>query len=572
MAELMNTTRRTMRLGEMLVSAGLISQDRLPVIVADAKKAGLRIGEYLVQKGIVSEQQVLDSVADQINCSVYNQHEFEPDLAVRTLIPVDFALPNRVLPLKIIDDVLYIALQGAPDFSLLDRISEMSGHDVEPVLCSRDQFLGLTKAIYGDYGAFDKALSEFRSEQTDDGGISLVTNPSDENLDVGTPNDAPVIRLVNLILTEGVRVNASDIHICPEKTQINVRYRIDGLLRNASVLPRTHVASLASRVKILGNMDISVTRVPQDGRFTVRVDNREINVRVSTMPTTNGENIVMRLLDMSSTRVYSLGDMGMCDSDRVQIERSSHKPYGMILSTGPTGSGKSTSMYSILRLINREDINIITLEDPVEYRMDGVRQVQLNTKAGMTFASGLRAILRQDPDVLMVGEIRDGETARIAVQAALTGHLVLSTLHTNDALGAVARLVDMGLEPYLVASVLLNSFAQRLVRRICPHCRENYEPRPEMLAHFSLSPADGPFTHGAGCTHCGGTGYLGRVGLFEVCSIDGEMQMAISQGRSMQDLYALRRAAGGRSMVVDASEKILSGITTVEEAIRVTMV
>ena len=387
----------------------------------------------------------------------------------------------------------------------------------------------------------------------------------------GDASEVPVIKLVNLIISEALKKGASDIHINPEKNEIKVRYRVEGLLRRASTIPVSMGSAVASRVKIMGNMDISETRLPQDGRFTVKAEGREVNVRVSTLPTTYGENIVLRLLDMASGIIYDLPKLGMNQADYASLTRCARKPYGMILSTGPTGSGKSSSLYAILKMLNREDVNIITLEDPVEYRLPGVRQVQLNVKAGMTFSSGLRSILRQDPDIIMVGEIRDKETAEIAVQAAMTGHLVLSTLHTNDALSAVYRLVDMGVPAYLVTSVLLCTFAQRLVRTVCPHCREEYMPNEAMLRDLGLRPEDGPFYHGAGCPQCGGTGYSGRTAIFEVLPMTDDFSRMVTKGESMQAVYRRALEEGLHTMRQDAAQKIRAGVTTCEEALRVTM-
>jgi len=326
-------------------------------------------------------------------------------------------------------------------------------------------------------------------------------------------------------------------------------------------------------MKILANMDITVSRIPQDGRFTLRMEKREINVRVSSLPTIYGENVVLRLLDMSSG-VYSLDRLGMIKSDRDKIETMSRKAYGMILSTGPTGSGKSTSLYSILNELNHPDTNIITLEDPVEYRIDNIRQVQLNRKAGMTFASGLRSILRQDPDIIMVGEIRDSETAAIAVQAAQTGHRLLSTLHTNDAAGAITRFVDMGVEPFLVASALLVSFAQRLVRTVCPYCKETYRPLESALVAWGLDKAENPnFQRGKGCYQCMNSGYKGRTGIFEVLVNDEVIQEMILKRKSAQDITRSACAAGKlRTLKDDAASKVLQGITTLEEAASAVMV
>ena len=327
--------------------------------------------------------------------------------------------------------------------------------------------------------------------------------------------------------------------------------------------------SIIARVKIIANMDITISRVPQDGRFTLKVERKEINVRVSSIPTIHGENIVMRLLDMSAG-IYTLDSLGMDADDMAKIEIMCNKPYGMILSTGPTGSGKSTSLYAILNSINKPDVNIITLEDPVEYRVNDIRQVQLNTKAGMTFASGLRSILRQDPDVIMVGEIRDAETAAVAVQAAQTGHRVLSTVHTNDAAGVITRFIDMGIEPFLISSVLIVSFAQRLVRTICPYCKESYIPPPKALAAFGITvneAKDAHFQHGRGCSQCNNTGYKGRTGVFEVLAIDEMIQDMIVNRRPNPEITRAAVAAGKlKTLQKHAAGKVIQGITTLEEA------
>lgn len=556
---------RSPRLGEQLVLKGILTEEALENALSAAKAADMKLGEYLTSHGIVPEEDILKALSEQLNFPLYNPDEFPLDTHLKDLVPQDVARENRLVPLSLEGGVLYCALLDPNNFRALDTVEETCRCQVEPVLCTKADFVRLFSAVYGEYSAFSEMLGEIDADTAPDTGMAdeeVITN--------NAVDDVPVIRLVNLILSEGVKVGASDIHINPEKTTVNVRYRVEGMLRKASEVPLKLAPSVVSRIKIMGNMDISETRLPQDGRFTIKVEGHEINVRVSSIPTTYGENVVMRLLDMSAQRIYELPKLGMGPEDYELVTQAAHKPYGMILSTGPTGSGKSSSLYAIIKLINRDEVNIMTLEDPVEYRMAGVRQVQLNVKAGMTFSSGLRAILRQDPDILMVGEIRDRETAQIAVQAALTGHLVLSTLHTNDALSAVNRLVDMGVEPYLVASVLLCSFAQRLVRCVCPHCREQYQPSIGLLHVFGLTPEDGPFFHGKGCPRCGGTGYMGRTAIFEVFPMLDELQEMITAGKSKQEIYRRARELGIRTMTDDAAKKIRAGITTAEEAIRVT--
>ena len=556
---------RSPRLGEQLVLKGILTEEALGNALSAAKAANMKLGEYLTSHGIVPEEDILKALSEQLNFPLYNPDEFPLNTNLKDLVPQDVARENRLVPLTLEEGVLYCALLDPNNFRALDTVEETCRCQVEPVLCTKADFVRLFSAVYGEYSAFSEMLGEIDADTAPDAGRAdeeVITN--------NAVDDVPVIRLVNLILSEGVKVGASDIHINPEKTTVNVRYRVEGMLRKASEVPLKLAPSVVSRIKIMGNMDISETRLPQDGRFTIKVEGHEINVRVSSIPTTYGENVVMRLLDMSAQRIYELPKLGMGPEDYKLVTQAAHKPYGMILSTGPTGSGKSSSLYAIIKLVNRDEVNIMTLEDPVEYRMAGVRQVQLNVKAGMTFSSGLRAILRQDPDILMVGEIRDRETAQIAVQAALTGHLVLSTLHTNDALSAVNRLVDMGVEPYLVASVLLCSFAQRLVRCVCPHCREQYQPSIGLLHVFGLTPEDGPFFHGKGCPRCGGTGYMGRTAIFEVFPMLDELQEMVTAGKSKQEIYRRARELGIRTMADDAAKKIRAGITTAEEAIRVT--
>ena len=556
---------RSPRLGEQLVLKGILTEEALENALSAAKAANMKLGEYLTSHGIVPEEDILKALSEQLNFPLYNPDEFPLDTHLKDLVPQDVARENRLVPLTFEEGVLYCALLDPNNFRALDTVEETCRCQVEPVLCTKADFVRLFSAVYGEYSAFSEMLGEIDADTAPDAGRAdeeVITN--------NAVDDVPVIRLVNLILSEGVKVGASDIHINPEKTTVNVRYRVEGMLRKASEVPLKLAPSVVSRIKIMGNMDISETRLPQDGRFTIKLEGHEINVRVSSIPTTYGENVVMRLLDMSAQRIYELPKLGMGPEDYKLVTQAAHKPYGMILSTGPTGSGKSSSLYAIIKLVNRDEVNIMTLEDPVEYRMAGVRQVQLNVKAGMTFSSGLRAILRQDPDILMVGEIRDRETAQIAVQAALTGHLVLSTLHTNDALSAVNRLVDMGVEPYLVASVLLCSFAQRLVRCVCPHCREQYQPSIGLLHVFGLTPEDGPFFHGKGCPRCGGTGYMGRTAIFEVFPMLDELQEMVTAGKSKQEIYRRARELGIRTMADDAAKKIRAGITTAEEAIRVT--
>jgi len=382
-------------------------------------------------------------------------------------------------------------------------------------------------------------------------------------------SQAPVIRMVNSILGQAVREHASDVHLSPEKDSIQLRFRVDGKLRMIPAPPKASFLPLVSRLKIMGNMDIAVSKIPQDGRFTFITQRREFNVRASSLPTVHGENIVLRLLERNAHGL-SLGELGLSNADRAKVEAAVIKPYGLIVAAGPTGSGKSTTLYALLKHINTPDINIVTLEDPVEYRIPTVRQVQLNRKAGMTFASGLRSILRQDPDVVLVGEVRDSETAEIAVQAGLTGHRVLTTLHTNDAATAITRLIEMGIQPYLVSTVLLASVSQRLLRKNCPHCIESYTPRKDMLMAFGISAELLPkfnFQRGTGCRTCHQTGYSGRMAIYEVLQVDEMVQDMITRGATAKDIAkACVQARTMRTLKADALAKVARGLTTLEEA------
>ncbi len=386
---------------------------------------------------------------------------------------------------------------------------------------------------------------------------------------------APVIRLVNSILRQAVNEKASDIHISPEKDRASVRMRIDGKLHEVPPPPRATLAGIVSRIKILANMDITNTRIPLDGRFNIQVDNQEISLRVSTLPTIYGENMVMRLLFVSAGALQ-LEDLGLLDDDYDALLKLAHQPYGMILSAGPTGSGKSSSLYALLQKVIDPEVNIITLEDPVEFRMTGVRQVQLNVKAGMTFASGLRSILRQDPDIIMVGEIRDAETASISTQAALTGHLVLSTIHTNDSASSVTRLTNMGVEPFLISSSLLGVCAQRLIRRNCTYCAEPFTPDDSLLKYWGITQeqsANATFKKGNGCTYCMQSGHKGRMGVYEILNVDDDVrEMIINEATSTEISLTLKKAGKLKLLKDIAQIKVMEGLTTFDEAAKTVLV
>lgn len=565
-----------MRLGEMLVSAGLLSEEQLQQALREQQKAGLKLGEYLIRQSIIKESQVIDLISRQMKIKKFNHQEFPLNTEMAAYVPAEMAMKYKAVPIHVQSNLLMLAMVDPMDINALDAIEILANMEVEPVICSEQEANQLIAGIYGVRTGMDglmEDISSLKLEIDDDAAPTKSAGDVQVSSLEDMASEVPVIRLVNSILSQAVREKVSDVHISPEKEHVQVRYRIDGTLQEIPSPPKSMHLPVVSRLKILGNMDIANTRIPQDGRFTIMMEGREINVRVSTLPTIYGENVVLRLLDMSAGG-YSLDELGMAESDQKKIEQVLQKPYGMVLCTGPTGSGKSTSLYSMLRMVNTPDINIITLEDPVEYRVENIRQVQLNTKAGMTFAGGLRSILRQDPDVIMVGEIRDHETANIAVQAALTGHRLLSTVHTNDAAGAITRFVDMGVEPFLISSVLLVSIAQRLVRKTCPYCRESYTPDPALLRFWGLQDVkDAHFQRGTGCYRCNNTGFKGRCGVYEILLNDEQVQEMILHRASSQEITrTLQKNGNLRTLKEDAAFKVLEGITTLEEATRAVMV
>lgn len=559
------------RLGEMLVENRILTEEKLEQALIEQKKTGLKLGQYLTRQGVVNEQQIIDLLSQQLKIQKYHPEKFPLDIDLVRHIPIEIAQKYQIAPLKKKGRLLTIAMVDPLDINAMDTIEVLTNSEVEPVVCSEREVNQIINGLYGMQSGLSSVVDNIEIDLEPE--EQKEEEKSKDDVQIASLQDmageAPVIRLVNSIFSQAVRDGVSDVHISPQSDTVQLRFRVDGKLLEVPSPPKTLFLPIVARMKILANMDITVSRIPQDGRFTLKVDNKEINVRVSSIPTIYGENIVLRLLDMSGG-IYTLDRLGMAAEDMEKIEKMSIKPYGLILSTGPTGSGKSTSLYAILNSINKPDINIITLEDPVEYRINNIRQVQLNRKAGMTFASGLRSVLRQDPDVVMVGEIRDAETAAISVQAAQTGHRVFSTMHTNDATGVITRFIDMGIEPFLISSVLLVSFAQRLVRMVCPYCKEQYSPPPKALADFGITVEDArnaTFQRGRGCSQCKSTGYKGRTGLFEVLVNDEMIQDLIMKRKSSQEISRAAEAAGRlRTLRADAAIKVMKGITTLEEA------
>ncbi len=560
------------RLGEMLIEKGLMTEDRLELALLGQKRAKMKLGQYIIREGTVSETMMADIVSSQLKIERYHPDNYPLETNLSDILPIEIVNKYQAVPIQKKNSLLIIAMTDPSNIKGLDAIETFTGTEVDTVLCTEQELNFLITTIYGTKSGIGSVLGDIE-------GMQYISNPDEtenilatEDVEVTSlqnmAEEAPVIRLVNEILSQAVREGASDVHISPEKDSVQIRLRVDGKLREVPSPPKFMILPIVSRLKILSNMDISVSRTPQDGRFTAKMNNKEINIRASIIPTIYGENMVLRILD-TSAGIYELKELGMSDKEIEKVESTVNKPYGMILSTGPTGSGKTTTLYSILKELNQPDINIITLEDPVEYRIDKIRQTQLNRKAGMTFASGIRSILRQDPDVIMVGEIRDAETAAVAVQAALTGHKVLSTIHTNDAAGAITRLIDMNIESFLISSVMLLSIAQRLIRKVCPYCKESYEPRPEILKYWGVenNSHNAGFFQSKGCFNCINTGYKGRIGIFEVLVIDEMIQDMIIKNKSAQEINrAAKQTDNFTTLKEDVAQKIIRGITTVDEA------
>lgn len=545
------------RLGDILLEAKLITPDQLAAALEIQKASGGRLGEILVGMGLVNEQDMARVLAQQTGLPYLPPQELKVNPAVVRLIPETVARQHRLLPLAADENTITVAMADPLNVFALDEVALLTRKKVQAVVTTgRD---------------IDKALQRaYQLSQAPE----LPSPPPEEELEVfrlrELVEEAPVVRLVNNIIDRAIEEGASDIHLEPQEDLLRVRYRIDGLLQEVMTQPKSVHAAVISRIKIMAGLDISIRRQPQDGRIEVRDQGRNVDLRVSTLPTIHGEKVVIRLLDKRGaiTRLETLGFLPEMLEEYLRLIR---KPYGMILITGPTGSGKTTTLTATLYQLNTPDKNIITVEDPVEYEIPGVNQVQVNEKVGLTFASGLRSILRQDPNIIMVGEIRDRETAEIAVRSALTGHLVLSTVHTNDAAGALTRLVDMGVEPFLIASSVIGVVAQRLVRALCPRCRTPFPlpaEAPERLA-FGLGAEEMTFYRPRGCSHCGDSGYRGRLPIFELLVVSPAIRALVMQRAATGQIRQQAIREGMKTLLEDGLAKARAGLTTLEEVQRV---
>ncbi len=554
------------QLGEILIRDKGVPEDTVRQALREQESSSLRLGELLRDKGVTTEVVLAEALATQSGMEYVAEPKVKTSaLHLLTTVPISYAKENLAVPLEINGQTIRLAVVDPCNNQIFNDLSVLTGCRIIPCLAEPDKLIAAINLGYEALsGGGDSSISDIGQEELD-GDIQI------EDL-LDTSDEAPIIRYVNGLLTEAYRKRASDIHIEPFETEVIVRYRVDGILYEVQRPPYRALSNIISRLKIMANLDIAEKRLPQDGRFSVRIAGKQGDIRVSTLPTAFGERVVLRLLDKSSG-VLSLGDIGV-DSDMLpQIEKMIQKSHGVFLVTGPTGAGKTTTLYSALSAINSREQNIITVEDPIEYQLPGVGQIQVNTKINLTFAQGLRSILRQDPDVIMIGEIRDSETAKIAVQAALTGHLVFSTLHTNDSAGALARLVEMGVEPFLAASALVGVLAQRLVRTICPHCRQSYQPDKQLLAELfdgTEVPKQATFYRGRGCSHCMQVGYLGRTGLYELLEVTDPIRRLVSSNADTATIRQQALKMGLRTLRQAGLAKVLSGETTVEEILRVT--
>ena len=564
-------------IGELLIDGGFITDRQLQKAKDKIGASNEPLQKILVSMGYVSEKDITEVIGQQMGVDFVDLENMELDPDMARSIPEHLAQRYKVIPVGQKGNRLTLAMVDPLNVIAIDDIRLITGFDIEPVIATEE---AIEKTINRQFGVTDIATVEETVKDisaTDFGPVEIEEEMEEEiALDKlkEMVDEAPIVRVVNLIISQAISDGASDIHIEPEAKQVRVRYRVDGVLHDVMSPPKHIQAPMISRIKIMANLDIAERRVPQDGKIHLKHDNREFDLRVSTVPTINGEKVVMRILDKSSV-LLGLNKLGFYQDTQEVFEAIVEKPYGMILVTGPTGSGKSTTLYSCLNKLNTEAVNIMTVEDPCEYQLVGINQVQINEKAGLTFASALRSFLRQDPDIIMVGEVRDTETAKIAVEAALTGHLVLSTLHTNDSAGAVTRLVEMGVEPFLCASSVIGVLAQRLARKICPNCKESYTPPMESIKQFGLAAftdADINFYRGRGCDHCKQTGYRGRMGIFEILMISDRLRGMVLQNCSAAEVKQTAIEEGMKTMQEDGLRKVLDGHTTIEECLRVVYV
>jgi type IV pilus assembly protein PilB len=557
------------KLGDILVRDGLITSDQLKRALAEQRSSGMRLGYTLVKLGFIEETEITKMLARQYRMPAVDLSRFEVDPKILKLITPDIANKYTVLPLKREGRTLTIAIADPNNVAAIEDIKFITRCDIFPVIAGE---YTLRNAIDRYYQQSDAQLASLLKSVEDQGSddLEVVEEQMDEEVKASElAEDAPVVKLINGLLTDAVKRGASDIHIEPFEHEMRVRYRVDGALQEVMKPPIKMRAALTSRVKIMAQLNIAERRVPQDGRIKLKMGHRVIDFRVSTLPVLFGEKIVLRILDKGNL-TFDLSKFGFEPKAEADLMKAILNPYGMVLVTGPTGSGKTTTLYSALSKINTIEVNIMTAEDPVEYNLMGINQVLVRNEVGMTFAAALKAFLRQDPNIIMVGEIRDLETGSIAIKAALTGHLVLSTLHTNDAPSTVTRMIDMGIEPFNVASAVNIIVAQRLVRRICVDCKQEWDYTDEEMHAFMIDRKQGPFFKGAGCDTCNGTGYKGRQGLYEVMTMTSQLRRHVLRGASTEEIQQAAVEEGMLTLRMDGLVKVKRGVTTLEEVVKET--
>jgi type IV pilus assembly protein PilB len=561
--------------GQILLDWGLVTPAQLDAAVEAQKGLPSQeaLGDTLVNMGVITERDKLRCMAEQWGCRFVDVESYELNPDVVKLLSQEIARRYKAIPIDRSNGRIVLAMKEPNDIYAIDHIRVILGSDVEPVMALEEEILTAINRFHNTDSNVSEVISNALKD-VDLDSIEVATGGKEEDVSVEAlrelVEEAPIVRLANLIISRGVQDGASDIHVEPSRTGLRVRYRVDGILQDAQTLPKKVQASLISRIKIMAEMDIAEKRAPQDGRISLIIEGKQYDFRVSTLPAVFGEKVVLRVLDKSALNI-GLSKLGLLPKTLETFEQIITRTYGIILVTGPTGSGKSTTLYSVLNKLNSGEKNILTIEDPVEYELAGITQVGVNPKAGLTFARGLRTMLRQDPNIIMVGEIRDQETAIIAIEAALTGHLVLSTLHTNDAPGAIARLLDMGIEPFLISSSVVGVLAQRLLRLICSKCKSAYAPPADAMRRLGMHVDGGKvkFYRGQGCDYCKNSGYKGRVGVYEMMVMNDPIRELALARASSHRIKEVAVQTGMKTLKDDATEKVLLGMTTLEESLRV---
>jgi type IV pilus assembly protein PilB len=558
------------KLGDLLVETGLLPPEKLTEALSIQRQTGKRLGQILMEMEIISEDEMAFALAMQLKIPFIDLNGYELQSEVVEAIPEEVSRKFVCIPVALKENILDVAMADPLDLNMIKDLQFITGYSIQPAISTPSQIVAALQEHYHPEKTIGEVANEFGGEELmeflPDGEVE-EEEPVDEPLEVG--HDSPFVKMVDLIIKNAIKKGASDVHIEAQENQVRVRNRVDGVLQDSIKLPKWTQPIIISRIKVLGGMDISERRLPQDGRIRVRAKNVAVDLRVSTLPTYYGEKAVIRILNKEST-FLTLDDLGLSNNNLDTVKKFIYQPQGMILITGPTGSGKTSTLYACMREVRSDEVNIVTVEDPVEYELAGINQVQINEKVGLTFPYVLRSILRQDPNVIMVGEIRDVDTAEIALQASLTGHLVLSTLHTNDAPSAVTRLVDIGMPPYLIASSVIGVIAQRLVRTICPECKEEYVPKPDQLDRLNLKKDELPFKfyRGAGCSNCNNLGYKGRTVIEEVMVMGRKVRDLVQSGASSDEIRDAAMATGTTTLGISGLKKIELGITTIDEVLK----